>query len=104
MYKKNEKINASEIHLKLVPKGSLQMKKTEIVWFFTKLGGGGSTPKPNYFRVFLMIFLLLNDLYALRNERKKYDPPHISLNFHCRCYRSQHTIFKNKKVSFEKPN
>ena len=40
------------------PKGSLQMKKTEIVCFFTKLRGGGGNPKPNYFRVFLGDFFI----------------------------------------------
>ena len=39
-------------------KGSRQMKKTEIVCFFTKQGGGG-TLKPNYFCFFHRTFLLL---------------------------------------------
>ena len=48
-------------------KGSLHEKKTEIVWSFTKQGGG--YPPTKQFPFFSAFFLLLkNDLNALKHE------------------------------------
>ena len=47
-------------------KGSLDKKKPEIVWSFTKLGGAGGTPLPNYFRFFpVEKFYCLKMIYML---------------------------------------
>ena len=44
---------------KMYRKGSLQMKKTEIVWFLTKLGGGGVPQNQTISGFLLVIFLML---------------------------------------------
>ena len=51
-------------------KGSLHKKKPEIVWSFTKLGGAGGTPLPNYFRFFpVEKFYCLKMIYMLWNMK-----------------------------------